>query len=307
VVFVGLAETAVALGRGVFEAWCARAGRDDAVFVQSTRVSTAGPVAFAFEEPHSHASRHLVWESPDPEVRAHLAAARTLVVVDDEASTGTTLGNLATAWRARFPAVRSVVAVVLADWRAERGDDVPFVSLLQGSYRFVPGPPPPAAPSALSRDTPADAWVPSGGARTGVAPGRTRLPTLPPAREGERILVLGTGEFTWEPMCVGRALAARGAVVGCQSLSRSPALVEADLRSCLVFKDNYGDGIPHYVYNVRSAGDSGSAGGVAWDRVIVCHETPRHTLDPSLVERLGAELLSLTECATLSTSSSTAL
>ncbi|MDP2310799.1 MAG: phosphoribosyltransferase domain-containing protein [Pseudomonadota bacterium] len=308
VVFVGLAETAVALGRGVFEEWCAassRAGlpRTDALFLQTTRAATRFPVAFTFEEPHSHASRHLVWEPADAEDRALLEAARTLVIVDDEVTTGTTLANLAEAWARRFPAVTDVRAVVITDWRAPRdpaeGEHVglPFVSLLEGSYTFVPGESAPPAPSATGDDRPKDHLLPSRSARTGARPGASWLPTLPDPRTGERILVLGTGEFTWEAFRVGLALESRGADVACQSTTRSPALVDADLRACLTFDDNYGDGIPHYLYNVRAVGDAGGEdaapgeGGIAWERVLVCHETPASTLSPKLLGALRAEAL----------------
>lgn len=297
VVFVGLAETAVALGRGVFEEWCVTMNRTDALFIQTTRVATRHPVVFTFEEPHSHASRHLVWEPRDPADRALLEGARTLVIVDDEVTTGTTLANLAEAWTRRFPAVTDVRAVVITDWRAGAvgGDGLPFVSLLEGSYTFVPGPAAPLAPSATGDDGRRDHLVPRGSARTGARPGRTWLPALPDVRPGERILVLGTGEFTWEAFRVGLALEACGADVACQSTTRSPALVEADLRACLTFADNYGDGIPHYLYNVRSiVNDELRAegdGGIAWDRVLVCHETPSSTLSRALLGALRAETL----------------
>ena len=58
---IGLAETATALGRGVAEEAALCAGRDDILYMQTTRCRLARPLTLAFDESHSHAPDHAVY------------------------------------------------------------------------------------------------------------------------------------------------------------------------------------------------------------------------------------------------------
>lgn len=48
--------------------------------------------------------------------------------------------------------------------------------------------------------------------------------------------------------------------------------------------DNYGDGIPNFLYNARRED---------YDRVLICHETPEGSVDDALVRALGAETVEM--------------
>jgi hypothetical protein len=109
-----------------------------------------------------------------------------------------------------------------------------------------------------------------------------RLASSLGVRPGERVLVLGSGEFVHPPFLLAEALEAAGADVWVQATTRSPAMVGHAMTSVLEFRDNYGDGIPNYLYNVRPG---------QYDRVFVCHETPEGSVDESLIQRLGAEAI----------------
>ena len=89
--FIGLAETATALGEGVYRAWEALTGRPGS-FQHTTRYLTRSPLLLRFDEPHSHAPAHLLYDSGEA-----ARSARELVLINDELSTGTTLHNLAAA------------------------------------------------------------------------------------------------------------------------------------------------------------------------------------------------------------------
>ncbi|WP_352339684.1 phosphoribosyltransferase domain-containing protein, partial [Psychrobacter sp. 16-MNA-CIBAN-0192] len=52
-----------------------------------------------FSEDHSHASQHLIYQSADKMTQAQLLASKTLIMVDDEASTGNTCVYVVTALR----------------------------------------------------------------------------------------------------------------------------------------------------------------------------------------------------------------
>lgn len=294
VLFLGLAETAAGLGQGVHEAYLRRTGRADTVFLHSTRYRLEREPFLRFEEEHSHASSHTVYLPRAREARALLRRARSVVLVDDEASTGRTFLNLAAALADALPELRRCRLLVLTDWCGAAGRrallaEIPvparMASLLSGTYRFTPSPALPAVemPRAAGNGAPKDALLARDHGRLGGAVSAGRVGAMARAllgRAGERVLVLGTGEFAHAPFRLAMELERLGARVRFQATTRSPALVGHALESALRFADNYGDGIDNFLYNVRR-GDH--------DRVLVCHETPAGTLDPALRAGLAAE------------------
>ncbi|MFJ7527720.1 phosphoribosyltransferase [Streptomyces griseus] len=110
-VVLGYAETATGLGHAVAD------GLRDAPYLHSTRRPVAGVrQAGGFEEAHSHATSHLLLPE-DPELLAGGAEAPTLVLVDDEFSTGNTVLNTIRALHALHPRERYVI-VALVDMRS---------------------------------------------------------------------------------------------------------------------------------------------------------------------------------------------
>ncbi|GGK19918.1 phosphoribosyltransferase domain-containing protein [Salinarimonas ramus] len=288
VLVVGMAETAIALGAGVHQDYVRRTGRDDAVYLATTRHPLGSPLWLTFEEEHSHATRHLIHEPTDERIAALAHGAKSLVLVDDEASTGRTFANLAAAFRRAGLAPERIVMVTLTDWSAGRAAEAigaRNVTLLEGAYRYEPleGAPAPEMPAvdvtargAHSPDPTRD-W-----GRLGVLDHRpARIEAVAP-RPGERILVLGTGEFVFPPFLLAEALEAAGADVRFSAVTRSPIAIGHAVETALAFGDNYGLGIPNFLYNVTRA---------PYDRVLVCVETGRAALDPALVAALDAEIL----------------
>lgn len=284
ILVVGLAETAICLGQGVHEELARRGRRAD--FVHSTRQTIDCPLLCRFQEPHSHASGHLLYR-PD---RIDLAATRSLLLVDDEVSTGATLVNLAEALVAAIPSVEQIGVATLTDWSGSSGwlERMPrparCLSLLSGTLRWEPGPAPPpeAAPEAGMgfgtmdgrRDHGRRGW-------TGASP--MPLPEAsPPAPGGEALRIVGTGEFTYPPFLLAERLERAGADVVVQATTRSPVLVGGPIATALRFRDNYGAAVPNFLYN---------AGPGQGRRSILCHETPPGSVDPDLVEALGAATL----------------
>lgn len=291
--FIGLAETATALGEGVFRAWQAQqaahaGGPVGATFQHTTRYLSTHPLLLRFDEPHSHAPAHLVY---DPGVQAR--AARELVLVDDELSTGTTLENLAREWLALHPHVTRVVLVSLTDWCVRRGAvqaalgvPVDFVSLSSGTFEFTPDPAwTPAALPAVTGD---------GGDRSHLLPARSARYGHPdalhlPADPAELlaladltgptgpVLVLGTGEYQYPAFALARALEEAGLDVRWSATTRSPVLPGLAIRHALTFTDNVGDGIPNYLYNVAPQ---------EYARILVTFEGDCQP-DPALLSALG--------------------
>ncbi|MBX0299133.1 phosphoribosyltransferase family protein [Cryobacterium sp. 1639] len=103
VVTFGYAETATGLGQLVADAL-------GSYYLHSTRHAPAGTTSFAgFAEEHSHATDHALLPS-DPH---WLQVNGTLVLVDDELSTGTTVINTITALQALIPQRHWVVAALI--------------------------------------------------------------------------------------------------------------------------------------------------------------------------------------------------
>lgn len=289
VLVIGMAETAVGLGAGVHRAYSAT--RPDTMYMVSTRHPVGDEIFARFEEEHSHASAHLIHSPIDPELREAMLNSRSLVLVDDEASTGKTFINLHQALiSAGLANVERVVTCVLTDWSGEAvtntiGESASQVSLIRGSYRFIEDPEAPL-PEMPELGTVAVGQWPiepmNDWGRLGVrqvedtlAPGITVVP-------GQRIMVIGTGEFVWKPFLLAERLERAGADVHFSSTTRSPIALGHSINHALSFSDNYGLGIVNFLYNVAPG---------QFDRVLICSETNAMAMPSSLVDALKAEVI----------------
>jgi hypothetical protein len=139
VVTLGFAETATGLGQTVSDAL-------RSYYLHSTRHAVAGAASFAgFEEEHSHATDHGLLPT-DPE---WLKPGGTVVLVDDELSTGKTVINTVTAIQALIPQRQWVIASLIDlrspadrarfdELAATLGTRISVVSLASGSIA-LPG------------------------------------------------------------------------------------------------------------------------------------------------------------------------
>jgi len=296
-VFVALAETATGLGHGVFEELLRQTGRRDVLFLHSTRYRLAQPLALTFHESHSHAAEHLVYFPSASALRELFDHARNLVLVDDELSTGQTIVNLARELLKVQPHVDAVHFVSITDWLSgdrraqiavELGRPVRFHSLLSGHFQFEP--------DATFDPGPIPDVVGAGNLKDGILGGNWgRLTLRAPLHldleklaqqaglsGGERVLILGTGEFAHAPYLLARRLEASGWDVHFQTTTRSPILVGEGVASALEFTDNYHDEIPNYVYNVDVA---------CYDRILIGYETQPLPASHRLAKQLGATSL----------------
>lgn len=289
VLVIGMAETAVGLGAGVHRSLSAT--RDDSVYLVSTRHPVGGEVFARFEEEHSHASAHLIHLPANPTARQLMLNARSLVLVDDEASTGKTFINLLQALTAAgLNRVERVVTVTLTDWsrgavRKALGEKATAVSLLEGGYRFVedvnaPLPDMPPVGRVAKGDWPIDHRNDWG--RLGTLRHEDTLAPDIVIAPGQRVLVVGTGEFVWRPFLLAERLEQAGAEVYFSSTSRSPISIGHAIRCALSFSDNYGLGIQNFLYNVAPG---------QFDRVLICTETASQAVDTALIEALSAEVI----------------
>lgn len=292
--WLGMAETATGLGYGVFEAaWqnALQAG----LFIQTTRYHLDNQARLAFEEAHSHATDFFLYYPDNAQKQAHFLQAQTLVLIDDEISTGKTFLRLIKAYQQVNPALQKVFIVSLVNFahledrktlETEAAVKVVWICLRQGTLQFEDNHNESLAAISVnvSSNHACKKHLLGWPGRLGMTQPllledhvvqqvssyfRTNDHTLP-------ILVLGTGECNAPAFLLGRALAAQGLAIKVQSTTRSPIHPGNEIKSVAQFEDNYDDAIPNFIYNL-SPDD--------YREIIVCHETP---LNPALLERLHA-------------------
>lgn len=292
VIVIGLAETAICLGQGVHERYLSLTERDDVLFIHTTRLKLGSPVAFEFLEEHSHATRHRVYMPVAPKDRLLFANARSAVLVDDETSTGRTFVNLTKSMAAFSTRLERVLCLTLTDWRGPEAEDIvnrsmplpsSWLSLLRGHYRFFPREVEASGSHAAAfPESERGGLLLRNNGRLGL-----RVPPLLPEgmvgslgiSPGDRILVLGTGEFSYLPFRLAETLENLGCEAYCQATTRSPVLIGHAIGRSETFPDNYGSNSPNFLYNVEPE---------TYHRILVCSETPLETLSPRLLQALGA-------------------
>ncbi|NCP15292.1 MAG: hypothetical protein GW858_14225 [Sphingomonadales bacterium] len=254
VLFCGMAETATGLAQSAWAAWRAQHPGSVSAYIQSSRQIAPGARALCrFEEGHSHAASHMVQVSAD--IEPTLAAARSLVIVDDECSTGNTFVEASEALVAALPQIEAVHCASLTDWSAggflgRMPRPAAAYALIAGTLEWTPGAGQAAAtlaPAAGHHGT-APAWGMR--SRTGLlAPEAAhRAPLI--AAPGERVLVLGDGEHAYEALRIAEDLAAKGAITAVQSITRTPAMIGHAMQSVATLEDAYGSGAACHVYNL---------------------------------------------------------
>ena len=258
---LSLSETALGLGALVHKYY-----KDlgvTALNAFTSRHLLSVPIRSKFEEPHSHLPSHYVYKSFDNKVNQHFDNTETLILIDDEITTGNTLANLYASLK--LTSVKRVILLTLADWSGESvvdwGDvEVHKFSLISGSYKWTPTSDEvialPYNPEDIhSRD---DLLL--------VPPQSTRLPSFTglkikprersrfeiSSREPTQLVCLYYNEMlpqAIEAMIYDR-LEENWSSVYFLSLSSSPLEVGHDIQSKIQLKGFYSD-IPVYLYNYQ--------------------------------------------------------
>ena len=288
VLVIGMAETAVGLGAGVHQVLQQR--YPEAIYVTTTRHPVHGaPLLARFLEEHSHAQDQLLYGSPDAELQQQILNSKSIVLVDDEASTGKTFVNLIHALQqAGLNQISHVVTATLADWSSgiHIADlNCQSVALMTGKWQWRD------AEHPIQINMPKVDTVAFGAFATLAEPTWGRLPIQDSGahirlavQPDERILVLGSGEYVWSSFLLAEYLQQQGADVKFSAITRSPIAVGHAIQSALVFSDNYGLGIQNFVYNINPQ---------HYDRVLITVETATHSVAKSLLEALpNAEVIS---------------
>lgn len=297
---MGYAETAVGIGAAVARRIHVRRPQTDLVYLSTTRHPVAGRDWVAFSEGHSHATAHHVM-SPAPALHGVFdEGGVTLVLVDDETTTGCTFTALFEALKKGGLSVRRVLLLTLTDWSdgaAERtlsaeAPDIPVsvYSLMRGrwAWRRNPAVALPELPGWVG-DDPLPVWqadlcvdpmlrAPRLGIRLSERLMDAFVADLPKFSDADPVLVIGTGEHVWGPMLLAERLELEGADVNFVATTRSPILTGEVIRHKAVILDHFGIGVPMYLHNVPERPDA---------HVIVMTETGPDGICTSLRTHLG--------------------
>jgi len=210
-VFIGMAEAAAGLGQGVYEAYLDRPVNADHLFIHTSRYFLEAIHALDFQEQHSHASQFYLYVPEDAILKNTFVTAKTLVLIDDEVTTGTTFVNLISAYQKVNPQLQRVLIVSILDFVSQQrqveiqqlvGIEVIFINVLSAqidfkrheSYQYTHIPNVNSSVECKRQNLSLTAG------RLGIYGkmgwDKTALQSLMSRwQKGQKILVLGTGEF----------------------------------------------------------------------------------------------------------------
>lgn len=288
--FLGFAETATGLARGVADCFGGEAG-----YLSTTRLHQPGDF-LTFEEVHSHASTHRLYLTPDD---PFVKGCTRVVLIDDELTTGNTALSLVRLLHRQFGIPRFTLLSLLDNsdgknrqaLERELGIEIQAVSLLRGRLVSVQAEPPPPPNLEDWRERAGQPLFP-GDPPLSLPDGRTLLNTrdrdgiLAQCRgaanrlgEGGETLFLGTGERIYEPAL----LAGLCGAAAFHSTTQSPvcALAGSAITSGVRFTPSDCYSAAGYLYNVPRN---------QYRRAVIC--TEQSTRDPRGLAQLAGYLSS---------------
>jgi hypothetical protein len=297
-VFIGMAEAAAGLGQGVYEAYLNQPVNTQHLFIHTSRYFLGATQSLDFQEQHSHASQFYLYVPHKDILKQTFLSAKTLVLIDDEITTGTTFVNLISAYKKVNPQLQRVLIVSILNFvDQQRQDqiqqrvalDVIFISALTAqvdfkrnlNYQYTQVP---NVDSSIECKRPK---LSLSAGRLGIygkmAWDKTALQSLMQNwQPGQKILMLGTGEFIHLAFLMATYIEQQGWDVRVQSTARSPLLIGEAIQQKIELMDNYADNISNYLYNV-SVGQ--------YEQVVICYETPLCSSLAQFAQYLNADLL----------------
>lgn len=281
---IGLVEAAAGLGYGVYH----HLGLSNAFYIHTTYHKLSLPVWLNFEEEHSHAPTHLLYELADNQLRDLRNQVKNVVLIDDEFSTGQTLSNLVKPLRKQLPQAERFIGAAILDWIPNQLPGISCVSLHKGYYTFDWKPDLQLNNPHIAKGTKVlDTIIPYNFGRFGIQNLNITCSNYIEIEHfrHKKVLVLGTGECMYPAFLIGQYLEKGKVEVYVQTTSRAPYNVDNDLQGRLLFKDNYHENIDNFFYNPNH-----------YDSIIICYETtvlPDNYDLPKQLKHYASEVIEL--------------
>ncbi|MFN4152257.1 MAG: phosphoribosyltransferase domain-containing protein, partial [Candidatus Sericytochromatia bacterium] len=210
-----------------------------------------------------------------------LLKAENIVLVDDEITTGKTLKNIIKELKEIVPNAKNYFAVSILNWMKEFDSEISYTYLLDGDFSFESFNYEPTENfiSETENTNFLDAIIPSNFGRFGIKNTNIDYSKYINIEEltDKKVLVIGTSEFMYQSYLVGAYLEENGIDVYVQSTTRSPINVDGSILSRINFKDNYGENIDNFIYNVIDK---------KYDKVFILYETKEISQLHNLKEQL---------------------
>jgi hypothetical protein len=300
---IGMAETAIGLGAAVYQNCINRYG--DGLFGTSTRYPHTASVNH-FSEPHSHASEQWLCSPDTAELRRQLSHCEDLVLVDDELTTGRTISNLANVLiKHSAPNVKRIFILSLTDWsprdlqlELSRDISIKFYSLVKGRYHWS------GNGNHFELPNFTDSTVAINDRMASIRSPRNWINSLDDlaiipdsvntfmdsVKPGNKVLVVGTGEFMAKPLHVAQCLERKGAKAFLSSTTRSPAMTDTErgyfndygVKSRLSFNDLYQRQGANYLYNTDIEG---------WDKILLYTDASACAIPSALKSNLKPDVI----------------
>lgn len=298
--FIGFAETAIGLGFGVFNSWNKNKTLNNSFFIPTTRLRINHPIMFEFEEEHSHATNHLIYEPINIDNKAIFNSCNQLVLIDDEITSGNTLCNFISQYNIINTDLKEVFLVCIKNWMSIENTykimklfphlNIHFISILKGEFNYLKN-------DNYYINNIKSCESDKNKINTSLSKINTNFRLglnnvninfnhlLKDINLSKKILILGTNEFVIEPYLFAKFLEDKGCDVYFQSTTRSPILEGLCINNKLSFIDNYNENITNYIYNVSQ---------FIYDEILICMETKsKYNFD--LDEQLNAKIIYLNE------------
>lgn len=281
VLVIGMAEGGIAPGANLHRELISRSL--ESYYTCSTRMRLDKEILFQFEEAHKWALPHKIYLSTDTTIYDRI---KTIVIVEDEITTGNTTMNLLQniVDSNRFKNLKKIIPAAFADWSQAAADKrflglSSSVSLLTGSVKHKNISPNPVSPEVyewgkiidninLDKD-----W----GRLTSKTVNDWLLTDFI-CKPGEKILVIGTTEYSWPPFMLADRLEKQGADVEFVIAQQNTLTIGEPIKHTFVFRDNYGLDIDNFLYNVDVE---------KYEKIIYCAETPEDSIDRKLINHLN--------------------
>lgn len=262
--FIGFAETATALGQGVFE----EANLKNSFYIHSTRYKTSKKIFLTFFEEHCHAPSHIFYEPIDEDLQKQLLKVTRIILVDDEVSTGNTANNIIKKLNQKLPNVSKYYLLTILNWANNKFDSFEYLSLYQNSFTFnhekdfIEE----KVISETENISDLDKIIPYNFGRYGTKKINISFKKYVNINilKDKKILVLGTSEFMYIPYLFAKYLEENYINTYFQATTRSPVNIDKDISSKISFKDNYFESIDNFLYNVTDR---------EYDKIFICYET----------------------------------
>lgn len=277
--FIGFAETAIGLGAGVFNEWQNSNSNKNSLYMPTSRFKLNHPVLFEFQEEHSHATDHLIYEPLEEKNKILFKSCENLVLIDDEISTGKTLFNFIEQYRKLNSQLKNVFLISIKNWINKDNKDIitsnfsdiniEFISILSGEFVFHKNPDyfVENVPKLDGKNEVKDYLFDNDSFQFRYGYNKIDFDFTEDTKlidMNKKTLILGSNEFLIKPYFFAKHLESLGLEVYFQSTTRSPIILDVDIKYKNTSFDNYNDNIENYLYNVSSD---------MYEQIIICLET----------------------------------